>query len=91
MNKPLREVEIFFEDGMTSHAIVNMINSTEKLTGYIDYVPDEGSLATGKVFFKYGEDREKILSKLMLLQRANLGRAWLMRSRNTVLKNQENY
>ena len=79
--------EIFFEDGMTSHAIVNMINSTEKLTGYIDYVPDEGSLATGKVFFKYGEDREKVLSKLMLLQRANLGRAWLMRSRNTVLKN----
>ena len=81
------KVEIFFEDGMTSHAIVNMINSTENLTGYIDYVPDEGSLATGKMFFKYGEDREKILSKLMLLQRANLGRAWLMRSRNTVLKN----
>ena len=81
------KVEIFFEDGMTSHAIVNMINSTEKLTGYIDYVPDEGSLATGKVFFKYGEDRDKVLSKLMLLQRANLGRAWLMRSRNTVLKN----
>ena len=81
------KVEIFFEDGMTSHAIVNMIYSTENLTGYIDYVPDEGSLATGKVFFKYGEDREKILSKLMLLQRANLGRAWLMRSRNTVLKN----
>ena len=80
------KVEIFFEDGMTSHAIVNMINSTEKLTGYIDYVPDEGSLATGKMFFKYGEDREKILSKIMLLQRANLGRAWLMRSRNTVLK-----
>ena len=81
------KVEIFFEDGMTSHAIVNMINSTENLTGHIDYVPDEGSLATGKVFFKYGEDREKVLSKLMLLQRANLGRAWLMRSRNTVLKN----
>ena len=81
------KVEIFLEDGMTSHAIVNMINSTEKLTGYIDYVPDEGSLATGKMFFKYGEDREKVLSKLMLLQRANLGRAWLMRSRNTVLKN----
>ena len=81
------KVEIFFEDGMTSHAILNMINSTENLTGYIDYVPDEGSLATGKVFFKYGEDREKILSKIMLLQRANLGRAWLMRTRNTVLKN----
>ena len=81
------KVEIFVEDGMTSNAIVNMINSTEKLTGNIDYVPDEGSLATGKMFFKYGEDREKVLSKLMLLQRANLGRAWLMRSRNTVLKN----
>ena len=80
------KVEIFVEDGMTSNAIVNMINSTEKLTGNIDYVPDEGSLATGKMFFKYGEDREKVLSKLMLLQRANLGRAWLMRSRNTVLK-----
>ena len=58
------KVEIFFEDGMTSHAIVNMINSTENLTGYIDYVPDEGSLATGKVFFKYGEDREKFYQSL---------------------------
>ena len=29
---------------------------------------------------------EKVLSKIMLLQRANLGRAWLMRSRNTILK-----
>ncbi len=82
-----QKVEIFFEDGMTSNAIVEMINSKENLTGYIDYVPEEGSLATGKMFFKYGEDREKILSKIMLLQRANLGRAWLMRSRNTMLKN----
>ncbi len=81
------KVEIFFEDGMTSNEIVNLINSTENLTGYIDLVPAEGSLATGKLFFKYGEDREKVLSKIMLLQRANLGRAWLMRSSDTILKN----
>ena len=83
---PQQNVEIFLEDGMTSNAIVKKINSTENLTGYIDFVPEEGSLATGKLFFKNGESREKILSKITLLQRANLGRAWLMRSRNTILK-----
>tara|TARA_Y100001968_G_scaffold324354_1_gene363505 strand:- start:2079 stop:3314 length:1236 start_codon:yes stop_codon:yes gene_type:complete len=83
---PQQKVEIFLEDGMTSDAIVKKINSTENLTGYIDFVPEEGNLATGKLFFKNGESREKILSKITLLQRANLGRAWLMRSRNTMLK-----
>ena len=80
------KVEIFLESGLTANSIVNKINSTENLTGFIDYVPEEGSLATGKLFFKFGETREKVLSKIMLLQRANLGRAWLMRSRNTILK-----
>ena len=80
------KVEIFLESGMTASSIVNKINSTENLTGFIDFVPEEGSLATGKLFFKFGENREKVLSKIMLLQRANLGRAWLMRSRNTILK-----
>ena len=80
------KVEIFLESGMTANSIVNKINSTENLTGFIDFVPEEGSLATGTLFFKVGESREKVLSKIMLLQRANLGRAWLMRSRNTILK-----
>ncbi len=80
------KVEIFLESGMTSNAIVNKINSTENLTGFIDFVPEEGSLATGKLFFKFGESREKVLSKIMLLQRANLGRAWLMRSSDTILE-----
>ena len=81
-----QKVELFLESGMTANSIVNKINSTENLTGFIDFVPEEGSLATGKLFFKFGESREKVLSKIMLLQRANLGRAWLMRSRNTILK-----
>ncbi len=80
------KVEIFLESGMTANSIVDKINSTENLTGFIDFVPEEGSLATGTLFFKFGESREKVLSKIMLLQRANLGRAWLMRSRNTILK-----
>ncbi len=80
-----QKVELFLEDGMTSNAIVKKINSTENLTGYIDSIPEEGSLATGKLSINFGEDREKVLSKVILLQRANLGRAWLMRSRNTIL------
>ena len=80
-----KKVELFLENGMTANAIVKKINLTENLTGYIDFFPEEGSLATGKLSFKFGEDREKVLSKIMLLQRANLGRAWLMRSRNTIL------
>ena len=80
------KVELYLEDGMTSDAIVKKINQTKNLTGNIDFVPEEGSLSTGKLFLKFGEDREKVLSKIMLLQRANVGRAWLMRSRNTILK-----
>ena len=84
-NNIKKKVEIFLKDGMTSNAIVNQINLTDNLTGSIDFVPEEGILATGNFFFKFGENREKVLSKIMLLQRANLGRAWLMRSRNTAL------
>ena len=80
-----KKVELFLENGITSTAIVNKINLTENLTGYIDFVPEEGTLATGKLFLEFGEDRAKVISKIMLLQRANLGRAWLMRSRNTIL------
>ena len=80
------KVELFLEAGMTSDAIVKKINLTKNVTGNIDFVPEEGSLATGKLFLKFGENREKVLSKIMLLQRANVGRAWLMRSRNTKLK-----
>ena len=68
-----------------AHISVNQINLTDNLTGNIDFVPEEGTLATGNFFVKFGENREKVLSKIMLLQRANLGRAWLMRSRNTAL------
>ena len=52
------KVEIFLESGMTSNSIVNKINSTENLTGFIDFVPEEGSLARGTLFFKFGESRE---------------------------------
>ena len=45
-----KKVEIFLESGMTANSIVNKINSTENLTGFIDFVPEEGSLATGKLF-----------------------------------------
>ena len=80
-----KKVEIFIEDGLTSSAIVSKINARRDLEGFIDFVPEEGSLATGRFIFKFGENKEEVLSKIMLLQRANLGRAWLMRSRNTVL------
>ena len=48
------KIEIFLENGMTSNAIVNKLNLTENLSGYIDFVPEEGSLATGKLFSKKG-------------------------------------
>ena len=79
-----RKSRDIFRNGMTTNAIVNKINSTENLTGLIDFVPEEGSLATGKLFFKFGESREKVLSKIMLLQRAIVGHGY--RSRNNIEK-----
>ena len=46
------KVELYLEDGMTSDAIVKKINSTKNLSGKIDFIPEEGSLATGKLFLK---------------------------------------
>ena len=54
---------------MTSSAIVNKINLTENLSGYIDFVPEEEPVQEN--CFSKKEDREKVLSKIMLLQRAN--------------------
>ncbi len=81
------KTEIILKEGSTSQAFVKLLNENPFFSGQIENVPDEGSLAPGKYFFKIGEDREKIVSKLMLIQRANIGRAWLMRSKDIEISN----
>ena len=81
------KTEIILKEGSTSQAFVNLLNENKFFSGIIETVPEEGSLAPGKYFFKIGEKREKIISKLMLIQRANIGRAWLMRSKDIEVSN----
>ena len=81
------KAEIILEEGSTSQVFVNSLNKSPFFSGKIDNIPEEGSLAPGKYFFKIGEEREKIISKLMLIQRANIGRAWLMRSKDIQISN----
>ena len=87
LDKTGDKTEIILKGGSTSQAFVNLLNENPLFSGEIENVPEEGSLAPGKYFFKVGEKREKIISKLMLIQRANIGRAWLMRSKDIVINN----
>ncbi|OUX43614.1 hypothetical protein CBE37_01975, partial [bacterium TMED277] len=87
LDKTGDKTEIILKEGSTSQVFVNLLNQNPLFSGEIENVPDEGSLAPGKYFFKIGEKREKIISKLMLIQRANIGRAWLMRSKDIEISN----
>jgi uncharacterized YceG family protein len=87
LDNSVNKVEIILEKGATTQAFVNSLTSTDDLSGDISTNPEEGSLAPGRYYFKLGESRENIISKLMLIQRANIGRAWLMRSKNIEIDN----
>ena len=83
-------VEVILEEGSTIQTFANFLNAAPEFSGDIEVLPEEGSLAPGTYYFKMGEKRENIISKLGLIQRANIGRAWLMRSRDIKLDNPRN-
>jgi len=70
------ERRVTIPEGLTSLQIVAVLNATEKLTGEIDAIPPEGSLAPETYFFTTGEDRAAILARMRAAQTAILDTLW---------------
>jgi len=70
------ERRVTVPEGLTSLQIVAILNDTDTLTGEIDAVPPEGSLAPETYFFTRGESRTAILERMRSAQSAIIEELW---------------
>lgn len=80
---------ITLAEGLTSWEIVQVLNESEILTGEIESIPPEGSLAPDTYFVARGADRAEILARMTAAQEAILAEAWEARDPDTPLKTPE--
>ena len=67
-------------EGWTSWQIVDYLNSIENLTGEIEELPIEGSIMPESYHYTYNTNRNDILMRMRLNQRALIDRLWLNRA-----------
>ena len=76
-------------EGWTSWQVVQKLNSVDLLTGEIEEIPPEGSLAPNTYSYNRGESRLALIEKMQKAQVEILENAWLNRDPETLLKNRE--
>jgi len=67
---------ITLPEGLTSHQIVARLNADPVLTGTIDEVPAEGSLAPNTYKFARGDTRQQILEQMQRAQARMVDETW---------------
>ncbi|MEM7546694.1 MAG: endolytic transglycosylase MltG [Pseudomonadota bacterium] len=72
-------------EGLTSWEVVELLKANELLTGDIEEVPAEGSLAPDTYFVGRGTDRNLILRRMAEAQARILEEAWAARDADTPL------
>ncbi len=76
-------------EGWSSWQVVEKLNSVESLTGEIDVVPLEGSLAPNTYSYSRGATRASLIEQMTAAQAKILEDAWLVRDPETPLKTRE--
>ena len=66
-------------EGRTSFQIVDQLNKTEPLSGFIIEIPPEGTLLPNTYFFQYGEDRQDLLKRMAKAMEETLKTLWASR------------
>jgi UPF0755 protein len=56
--------KITFPEGMTVKMIVESLNNNELLTGIIDEIPEEGTLAPDTYFYRFMDTKKSIIKKM---------------------------
>lgn len=67
-------------EGVTSWQIVDALNKADFLTGALDVVPPEGSLAPDSYEVERGSERAALLAEMTRRQEARLAQAWANRA-----------
>lgn len=76
-------------EGLTSWEVVELLKATDILTGDIDEVPPEGSLAPDTYFVARGARRQEVLARMRAAQEKALQEAWAARDPDLPLNSPE--
>ena len=76
-------------EGLTSWEVVQLLNANDLLTGEIEEIPAEGSLAPDTYFFGREEDRNAVIRRMQTAQARILDQAWEARAPGLPLDTKE--
>ena len=76
-------------EGLSSFEIIQRLNATQPLSGYIFDIPPEGALLPSTYFFHYGDDRRDILNRMERAMSDTLKKLWAERDPNLFLESPE--
>ena len=83
------QYKVTVAEGLTSWEVVEALRANELLTGEIEAVPEEGSLAPDTYFVARGSSRAELLRRMREAQARILEEAWSLRDRQTPLASPE--
>lgn len=81
------QYKVTIAEGLTSWEIVEALKSVELLSGEIDAIPPEGSLAPDTYFVARGASRAELLGRMHVAQEKILAEAWDNRAPDLPLEN----
>jgi len=67
-------------EGLTAWEVAELLRASEALTGEIDLIPPEGSLAPDTYAVQRGDTRAEVLARMTALQNRRIEEAWAMRA-----------
>ncbi|TVQ55943.1 MAG: endolytic transglycosylase MltG [Rhodobacteraceae bacterium] len=76
-------------EGRTSHEAVAILNASPVLTGEIEEIPPEGSLAPETFAVQRGDTRASVIARMTEMQRRILEEAWAARNERSALRSPE--
>ncbi len=78
--------QVVVPEGLTSWQVVELLRARDELTGEIDEVPPEGSLAPAGYDFQRGDTRSDLIERMQARQTEILDEAWAGRAGDLPLK-----
>ncbi|MFQ5565714.1 MAG: endolytic transglycosylase MltG [Paracoccaceae bacterium] len=83
------EHKLTVAEGLTSYQIVEILRASEILTGEIEEIPPEGSLAPNTYFIQRNQSRSDVVARMAEAQAAVLAEAWEQRAPDLPLASPE--
>ncbi len=82
-------LRIAMAEGVTSWQVVNALEGMDVMSGEVDEMPAEGSLAPDSYEVRKGDDRAALIARMEAAQAAQLAAAWEARDENLPISSPE--